>query len=86
MGIGKVIIQLLLYCWAFTLFLIFHYKQPIINILGEVGLNSTFFFFFWSDLGQKCYLSRMVAMEGPDTKENGNREPWAAAHTHLCHI
>lgn len=27
----------------------------------------------------------MVGMKGPDTKEDGNREPWAA-HTHLCHI
>lgn len=25
-------------------------------------------------------------MEGPDTKEDGNRRPLATDHTHLCHI
>lgn len=41
---------------------------------------------FLSGLGQKCYPWMMVGVEGPDTKEDGNRGPWAVAQTHPCHI
>ena len=59
-----------------------------INIFQEVALNSIWFF---SALGQKCHLPRIVAVEAKagwkdQTLDMGVGGPKIAAHTHLCHI
>lgn len=66
-------------------FPIFHHKQPAVNILVGVALKGIW---LTVSLGTEVLSIRGSTGWGGRTGYQGrwNRGPWAASHTHLCHI
>lgn len=84
------------YIWGHSCcFPLFHYKQPAVNILEEVALNSICFFL---RLGSEVPSTKddgggsKGGVKGPDTKEDGSRGPprllptltWATSSRKSC--